>query len=62
MSRRAGECSCGSGNLRYDLTDARGIFCRYVCEDCEDKYRQTYRADVMDDPNYECDEPIEDDQ
>lgn len=28
-------CTCGSGLGRYELVDARGIFCTYVCEKCE---------------------------
>ena len=29
---------------RYALYDARGIFCAYVCEHCEDAQRSKYRA------------------
>lgn len=53
------KCSCGSGKPRYALDDARGIFCCYVCEDCEQEARSRYRVDVMEDSNYEADEPIE---
>jgi hypothetical protein len=38
-------CHCGSGKPCSDLYDARGIFCSYV--------------DILEDSNYECDEPIE---
>lgn len=54
-------CNCGSGKERYPLSDARGIFCAYVCEDCESEVRKKYRVDVMEDPNYYCDEQIEED-
>jgi len=38
----ARDCSCGSGKPRYDLVDAAGVFCTYVCEDCEEKKRSNY--------------------
>lgn len=36
------ECTCGSGKERYDLTDAAGIFCTFVCESCESERRKRY--------------------
>ena len=54
------KCSCGSGNFRYALYDARGIFCDYVCEVCEEKVKSKYRPEIFEDGNYECDEPIDD--
>ena len=52
-------CSCGSGLQRYDLTDARGIFCTYVCEKCERAKAAGYRPEIFTDSQYEADEPIE---
>jgi hypothetical protein len=52
-------CSCGSGKPKEALYDARGIFCCFVCEDCEQEQRGRYRVDVLEDPHYELDEPIE---
>jgi hypothetical protein len=52
-------CSCGSGKPKEALYDARGIFCCYYCEDCEKEKRSRYRADVLEDPDYIADEPIE---
>lgn len=52
-------CSCGSGQERYPLYDARGIFCTYVCGACEAEKRSHYRVDVMEDPSYYANEPIE---
>jgi hypothetical protein len=52
-------CGCGSGKERWPLYDARGIFCAYVCDKCEDKVRAKYRPEIFDDPAYEADEPIE---
>ncbi len=40
-------CQCGSKKERYALNDAAGIFCTYVCEDCEDRARQKYRAEIF---------------
>lgn len=51
---------CDRG-ARWALHDARGIFCCYVCATCEDEKRSRYRADVLEDPNYEADEAIEGD-
>jgi hypothetical protein len=46
---------------RWALTDARGIFCCYVCETCEAEKRARYRADIFTDANYWADEPIDED-
>ena len=54
-------CSCGSGQSRYDLTDARGIFCCYVCDICKPSKASRYRIEVLEDPDYDCDEEIDDD-
>ena len=54
------ECTCGSGQKKRALNDARGIFCAYVCDRCEDRKRGEYRREVFDNPNYWADEPIED--
>lgn len=59
--RRQRECNCGSGLSRYQLIDARGIFCTYVCERCEAAQRAKYRPDIFTDPAYSADEPIEED-
>ena len=54
-------CPCGSGELREALHDARGIFCCYICSKCEKEIRAKYRPDILEDLNYVCDEPIEED-
>lgn len=54
-------CTCGSGKHRFALTDARGIFCTYVCDDCEAAKAATYRPEIFTDAAYEADEPIDDD-
>ena len=48
-------------NARWDLTDARGIFCCYVCEKCERAKRARYRADIFTDADYWADEQIDPD-
>lgn len=53
------KCDCGSGLERKPEYDARGIFLVYTCEKCSDKKLRKYRPEVLTDPNYECDEPIE---
>lgn len=52
-------CPCGSGLSRYELVDARGISCGYVCTDCEAAKRAKYRMDIFNDRNYWADEEIE---
>jgi hypothetical protein len=54
-------CPCGSGKDSWWLQDARGIPCKRVCEDCEEKERARYRPEIFEDSNYECDEQIEED-
>jgi hypothetical protein len=39
--------------------DARGIPLARVCEDCKERTLSEYRPDVLTNPNYEADEPIE---
>ncbi len=51
---------CPPGQRR-PLHDARGIFCAYVCDGCEQRRREEFRAEIFTDPNYECCEPVEED-
>lgn len=44
---------------KYRLYDARGIYLCTVCDECEKEQRAKYRADVLSDPNYWHDEPID---
>jgi hypothetical protein len=55
-------CTCGSGKERRAAYDARGIFLCYVCDCCEGPRLSRYRSDVLTDPNYWHDEPIEEDE
>ena len=54
-------CSCGSGERKDELVDARGIFCCYYCDACEKEKRAKYRTEVLEDSDYQCDEQIETD-
>lgn len=54
-------CPCGSGLPSSWEHDARGIpLCR-ACEWCRAKKLRAYRPEVLADPNYECDEQVEED-
>jgi hypothetical protein len=55
-----GPCWCGSGLPQRELFDARRIYCGRVCDKCEDGVKAKYRPEIFTDPNYETDEPIED--
>lgn len=59
MEFRATDCACGSGYTRYELLDARGISCGYVCSECEEKIKAKYRPEIFTDSMYEANEPIE---
>lgn len=52
-------CSCGSGLVREAHHDARGIFLCYACLSCQKEKLSHYRSDVLTDPDYWHDEPIE---
>lgn len=52
-------CPCGSGLDSIWYNDARGIpLCR-ICDECMDAKLARYRPEVLNNPNYEADEPIE---
>ena len=52
-------CSCGSGQYREEVCDARGIFVAYVCDACRAERLAGYRPEIFTDAAYECDEPID---
>ena len=41
--------------------DARGIFLTYTCPRCHSEKMRGYRDDVLTDPGYWADEPIDED-
>lgn len=55
-------CPCGSGKFKHELYDARGIFCCYMCDDCEKKKREHYRLEVLTNPTYEADDLGDDEE
>lgn len=52
-------CRCGSGEGSYWVSDARGIAIGRVCDKCKNEVLSKYRPEVLSNPNYDCDEPIE---
>lgn len=54
-------CPCGSGEPRYELVDAAGIFCTYVCVKCEDEQRKKYRPEVFDETHPYASSGLEED-
>ena len=51
---------CPRGS-RWALNDARGIFCCWVCDDCETEKRPRYCSDIFTDPQYPTTKPIKED-
>ena len=58
--RIADLCRCGREGAEERL-DARGIYLAKCCDSCWAEKRKGYRPDVLTDPNYWADEPIEPD-
>jgi len=54
-------CPCGSGQASEWQYDARGIELCRTCDDCHERKMAGYRPDVLTDPDYWHDEPIEED-
>jgi len=52
-------CSCGSGYRSAWQYDARNIPLARTCVKCHKKVMARYRPEVLTDPNYQADEPIE---
>lgn len=52
-------CGCGSGLESEWEYDARGIELCRCCDRCKEVKLAGFRPDVLDNPNYEADEPIE---
>ena len=54
-------CPCGESPDSWWEHDARGIPLARVCGKCKATKLAGYRQDVLTDPNYWADEPIEED-
>ena len=55
-------CDCGSGLMSRWVLDARNIPLVRACDKCRKEKLSHYRPDVLTNPNYEADEPIEPDE
>lgn len=55
-------CPCGSGLWSHWVNDARGIPLARVCDKCEDAKLAKYRPEVLTNPDYWADEPIDGDR
>jgi len=55
------ECPCGSGCKSWWENDARGIPLARVCPKCRAQKLAKFRPEVLTNPQYETDEPIEGD-
>jgi hypothetical protein len=55
----ARKCDCGSGLYSFWEFDARGIELCRCCDACRAEKLSHYRPEVLTDPSYEADEPIE---
>lgn len=53
------KCNCGSGLESTWKNDARGIPLARVCPQCRDEKLSKFRLDVLTDPEYDHDEPID---
>ena len=66
MSRWLGpparKCHCGSGEYSEEVYDAKGIYVTRVCSKCRSEKLKGFRQEIFDDPGYECDEPIEEEE
>jgi hypothetical protein len=59
MSGPERACPCGSGQASWWEHDARGIPLARVCRRCVKAKLAVYRPEVLTDPYYWADEPIE---
>lgn len=59
MGKVVKPCPCGSGKPSMWAYDARYIALCRTCEDCHKEKMSHYRKEVLTNPNYTADEPIE---
>ena len=53
---------CNSGLYHEPVYDARNIYVASVCSKCRQEILSKFRPEIFTDPNYETDEPIEEDE
>ena len=49
------------GQAALPTDDARGIFLTYTCDNCHDRKMAEFRPDVLTNPLYWTEEPVDDD-
>jgi hypothetical protein len=49
-------CTCGSGKRRWELKDAAGIFCGFICEDCKAEKKAKFNPRIFSEW-YDADKP-----
>lgn len=54
-------CPCGSDLDAHEVSDARGIYIGRMCDKCEKERLKGFRKDVLEDPHYWHDEPLDED-
>jgi hypothetical protein len=54
-------CDCGSGETPQWAKDAKNIPLAKVCSKCKARKLAGFRPEVLTDPNYEAEEPIDPD-
>ncbi len=62
MSAWANGCPCGSGQYPEEVYDARGIYIAAVCDKCRAERLAGYRPEIFINPDYQCFEPIEEEE
>lgn len=56
------KCRCGSGESRYELKDAEGIFVAFVCSKCIGEVKGKYKPEIFEGSyGHLIDEPIKPD-
>jgi hypothetical protein len=59
MQNNTEQCNCGSDLSAEPIFDARGIYLTRACPECRKQKLSRFRKDVLHDPNYWVDEPID---
>jgi hypothetical protein len=60
MKRYKNNCPyCDIAMISEVRYDAKGLFLTYACDKCWKQEKKRYRSDILSDPNYWHDEPID---
>lgn len=52
-------CNCGSDLESETISDARGIYIGRMCRECRAQCLAGFRPEILNDPGYKVEEPIE---